>query len=57
MVKRDIKLLNKCKIEVNNLIKNITNEIHKKYVKNTNNKIKNELLKTNVTIDFWQIKT
>ena len=52
MVKRDIKLLNKCKIEVNNLIKNITNEIHKKYIKNTNNKIKNELLKTNITIDF-----
>ena len=56
IVKKEINILKKCKIEVNDLVKRIINEIHKKYKENTNNKIKNELLKTNITINFSKSK-
>ena len=57
MIKKDIKILNKYKIEVDNMLKRIINEIHKKYKDNTNNKIKSELLKTNITINFRKSKS
>ena len=56
IVKKDIKTLKKCKIEVDVLVKRIINEIHKKFKENTYNKIKNELLKTNITINFNKSK-
>ena len=56
LIKSDIKLLNKCKIQIFNLIKNIVNEIHKKCKDNIDNKIKNELLNTNININFNKSK-
>ena len=49
-------ILNKYKIEIGNLIKNILNEIHTKYKSTIDKKIKNELLKTNININFIKSK-
>ena len=57
IIKKDVDLLNKCKKEIINLVNNIVSEIHIKYKENTNNKINNELLKTNINIAFKNSKS
>ena len=57
IIKKDVNLLNKCKKEIINLVNNIVNEINIKYKENTNNKINNELLKTNINIAFKNSKS
>ena len=56
LFKKEGYILNKYKIEIGNLIKNILNEIHNKYKVTIDNKIKNELLKTNININFIKSK-
>ena len=57
IIKKDVNLLNKCKKEIISLVNNIVNGINIKYKENTNNKINNELLKTNINIAFKNSKS
>ena len=50
-------LLNKYKKQIGNLVKNIISEIHKKYEDDIENKINNELFKTNININFSKSKS
>ncbi len=57
IIKNGGDLLSKYKKELNNLVKNIINEIHIKYIENIEQKINNELFKTNLNIKFDKSKT
>ena len=57
IIKNKGDLLSKYKKELNNLVKNIINEIHIKYIENIEQKINNELFKTNLNIKFDKSKT
>ena len=50
-------LLNKYKKQIGNLVKNIISEIHKNYEDDIENKINNELFKTNISINFSKSKS
>jgi len=50
-------MLNKYKKQIGNLVKNIINEIHKQYEDDIENKINNELFKTNISINFSKSKS
>ena len=50
-------MLNKYKKQIGNLVKSIISEIHKKYEDDIENKITNELFKTNISINFSKSKS
>ena len=55
--KKEGNILFKYKIEIGNLVKNILKEIHNKSERIIENKIRNELFKTNININFIKSKS
>ena len=56
LIKENGDLLNKYKIELYNVTKSITKEIHKTYITRMKSEIKNNLFQTKMILDFQKIK-
>ena len=57
LMKENGDIMNKYKIEVYNVTRDITKEIHKTFINNIRPNIKNELFNTKILIDFEKAKT